>query len=161
MREIEEQANKAIFRPKCTWARPGKKPTGYFLRLEKQRSKEKILSNIIKGNGEIISDPKALLEECRLFYQNLYTEDPDKLTPIDEVMISIRGIHHPTLSQISRDQLEAPFAKEEVKKALSKISEFYSAFWDQVSTCLFDSPTLSLQEGMLCTEQRMGGGGGG
>lgn len=169
LKEIEEeQANKAILRSRCTWARLGEKPTGYFLRLEKQRSKEKNMSSIIKDDGQIISGSENILEECRSFYQHLYTEDPGKLVPVEEIASSLREVEHPTLSEFSRDQMEAPFSIDELKKALLKMNtnkapgtdglppEFYSTFWDQVSTYLYDSINHSLQEGELSTEQRRG-----
>lgn len=169
LKEVEEEkANKAMFRSKCKWARLGEKPTGYFLRLEKQRSKEKTLSNVIREDGQTISNPKDIMEECKLFYQNLYTEDPDSLTSIEEVDRVTQGLEHPTLSDISKEQMDAPYSIEELKKALSKMNtgkcpgtdglppEFYSTFWEQVSPHFLESLNHSLQEGRMSTEQRRG-----
>lgn len=72
-----------MFRSRCKWARLGEKPSTYFLHLEKQRSRENTMSNIIKENGQTVSDPSSILEECRMFYQNLYSEDPEGLTTIE------------------------------------------------------------------------------
>lgn len=169
LREIEEeQANKAMFRSRCAWARLGEKPSGYFLRLEKQRSREKIMSSVTREDGKTISDDKSILEECRSFYQKLYTEDTDDLVDMKEIVQAVQEMDHPTLSDVSRDQLEAPLDKTELKKALSKMNinkspgtdglppKFYSALWGQVSSHFLESLNRSLQEGRLSTEQRRG-----
>lgn len=53
LRELEEeQANRAILRSKCKWARLGEKPSKYFLNLEKQQSRGNVLSAVTKDNGD-------------------------------------------------------------------------------------------------------------
>lgn len=169
LREIEEEAsNKIIFRSKCKWAKLGEKPTKYFLNLEKQRSRDNMLATVITTNGKEIRDQKDILEECRLFYETLYSENKDDLSSIEHLMDSIRDLPHPILSDISKHQLDAPVSIEELKGALSKMNkgkspgsdgippEFYVAFWAPLAPFLFNSLSQSFREGILSSGQRRG-----
>lgn len=169
LKEIEQEAaNKIIFRSKCRWARLGEKPTKYFLNLEKQRSKDNVLSTIVNDEGKELNNHKDILEECRAFYEGLYAEDQNNLSSIDQVMEVITDLEHPVLSEISRDQLDAPFSIEELRKAASKLNkgkspgsdglppEFYSAFWAPLSPFLHNSFLHSVNEGKLSAGQRRG-----
>ena len=64
----------AIVRAKCKWATEGEKPTKYFLNLENGNYTSKIISKIEK-NDKTITNQEEVLEEVRLFYKNLYTEN--------------------------------------------------------------------------------------
>lgn len=169
LKEIEEEAaNKIIFRSRCRWARLGEKPTKYFLNLEKQRSKNNTLSTILTQQGHEVSDQKLILEECRAFYEKLYTKDSNNLHSHDHIIQATRHLQHPVLTDISRQQLDQPISKDELKVALGKLNkgkspgtdglppEYYTAFWDLLSPFLYESLTYSLQEGRLSTGQRRG-----
>lgn len=161
LHEIEEEAaNKIIFCSKCKWARLGEKPTKYFLNLEKQKSKEKqdrTLSSVLADGDSLLLEPK-----------NLYTENTDTLTPISEVLDSMQTLNHPTLTEVSREQLEAPLTLAELKNALSKLNknkspgtdslppEYYMTFWEHVGTYIHNSFMHSFNEGCLSVGQRRG-----
>lgn len=84
--EVEEiRANKLISRVCSRWTHLGEKPTGYYLNLEKRKAKDRALSNVLLEDGSTTNTPASILEECRSFYENLYREDVDSLSPIEDI----------------------------------------------------------------------------
>jgi len=53
------------------------KPSAYFCNLENRNFTCKIISNIEKEDGRIISDQNEILMEVKEFYEKLYSENND------------------------------------------------------------------------------------
>lgn len=125
-REIKEldneKANLAMLRSRATWARLGEKPSSYFLNLERRTSKNKVLSTVVLDGGGTTSDPNLLLKHCRQFYQNLYHEDPETLTSIEEIEHEIPYLDLPSLTDEETASLDSPFTQEELKTALDNLN---------------------------------------
>lgn len=171
-REITEldnkKANKAMLRARCKWARLGEKPSSYFLNLEKRVSKNKLLSTVLLEDGSTTSNPDLVLDHCKEFYQNLYYENAQNLTPVEEIENSVPDLDLPCLTDEESLLLDAPFTQEELKVALTKLNpnkcpgtdglppEFYTHFWDLLAPHLYQSLLFSVEEGALSSEQRRG-----
>jgi hypothetical protein len=78
---IENEVKGSILRSLCKEYESGEKCSKYFFSLEKYRGKQKTISRIKLADGSFTSEPKLILNECRSFYQKLYSAnaqvDPD------------------------------------------------------------------------------------
>ena len=86
-----------MVRAKSQWIKDGEKATRYFCNLENRNFVNKTVSFLDKGDSEIISDQKQILEEVHDFYKNLYSfkevNDVD-LEPLKKMLLySIITIH--------------------------------------------------------------------
>lgn len=167
--EVEEIcANKLILRSRTRWTHLGEKPTSYYHNLEKRKSKDKTLATILLDDRTTTSDPPTILEECRAFYEKLYSEDEQTLTPMADIINKIETLEHPRISEQDVAPLESPVTEEELKKALLQLNknkcpgtdglspEFYAKFWEWISPVLLNSLSYSVENGLLSTEQRRG-----
>lgn len=85
LREIEEsRARRMMFKARCNWALYGEKCSKYFLNLEKRRMQERTLSSLTTKDGHTTSDAGEILEIGRQFYETLYNDQEESLTPIGE-----------------------------------------------------------------------------
>ena len=55
----------------------------FFCNLEKHNFTSKLIPKLEKQNGEIISDQFQILNEAKLFYEELYTSKDEQLTDIN------------------------------------------------------------------------------
>lgn len=148
--------------------RCGEKPTSYFLNLEKWSNKNKLLTTIMRDDGNLVSDPESVLSHCKDFYQILYSENPDDLLPMEDIDDLIDNVDLPSLSDTERVFMESAFTQEEFKLALDHLNknrcpgsdglppEFYFYFWEHLAPYLFDSLSFSIAEGSLSSEQKRG-----
>ena len=72
---IETEIQGVILRSLCDEYEKGEKCTKYFFSLEKYRAKQKTISRLKLGDGSFSSDADIILEECRKFYQKLYSRN--------------------------------------------------------------------------------------
>lgn len=96
-----EEANRTILRSRANWALHGEKPFKYFLNLEKVRSKNNVITALVSDDGQIITEPKCILEEERKFFSSLYS---DKLEQAELESLENLGLlpeQVPILSQTS------------------------------------------------------------
>lgn len=149
--EMEEiRTNKLISRARTRWTMLGEKRSAYYLNLEKRKSRNKALSTILLEDGSTISEPQRILEECSAFYQKLYWESAESLTPLADFPRS----GAPGSSEAFRTGVQlprSPITREDLKKALSQLNknkspgmdglgpEFYLKFWELVSPYLFNN----------------------
>lgn len=165
-RELAEiQQNKAsrlIFKAKARWTCLGEKPSAYFLGLEKRLSKDKCISSLKDENGRTLTSPLNILAyECR-YFSDIYTEDPDRLDPVQDLPLPVDEVTRITAS------INLPFTYRDFHSALNDLNknkspgsdritpEFYLAFWDILHQLYYDNIMFSLDKGTLSQEQRAG-----
>lgn len=123
-REIKEmelaQANATILRAAGVWALQGERPTKYFLNLEKIRSKNKAISELINEHGKVIRDRKEILEEERSFFQSLYcrNDESEVLSSLEQLNLERDSV--PRISAQDQERLEGEYSAEEFRRALGK-----------------------------------------
>ncbi len=76
----QQKAIGAQLRSKARWLDEGERNTKYFLSLEKNHQLNNTIFKLENDNGNVISKPNEILNECVNFYKNLYKSDniPDK-----------------------------------------------------------------------------------
>ena len=71
--EIRKKKLKGKFiRSRAKWIEEGEKPTKYFCNMESRNFTNQLISRIELDNGKVITDQTQILDETKLFYQNLY-----------------------------------------------------------------------------------------
>ena len=143
--QIMDQKTKGIMlRSGAQYFMEGEKPTKYFFQLEKYRSGAKGMSSLLKTNGEIITDPKVILQEQFSFYKKLYKSD-------ENVTFDYVNTSNITLSDDQRESLEGTFTEQELKNALKNMKrnkcpgcdglppELYMLFYQRIKITLLEA----------------------
>lgn len=113
MDEHEEKVQAARFRSRAQYYLEGEKNTAYFFGLEKTRYNSKILNKIKREDGSIISDPKNVLREQKIFYERLY-----KKKPVGEWGYKNEDPNTPKLSESEKEIMDRDLSDEELAGAL-------------------------------------------
>ena len=73
----------ACVQSKARWHEFGERSSKYFLNLEKRNFSNKCINKLIDGDNKMMTEPKAILEEQKKYYQNLYSsQNPNVQDPI-------------------------------------------------------------------------------
>ena len=118
-----------------------------FFPLEKYRGKQKTISRIKCADSSFTSDQKIILNECRLFYKNLYSVN----SQVDPTAFPFfyQGGTIPQLTEEQKSMCDARLTVDELFKTLKAFksnkspgidgitAEFYIAFWTQIKEKLF------------------------
>ncbi len=160
-----EIARGIILRSKAKYSEFGEKNTRFFLNLEKRNHEAKHIKSLFAQNGETITDPKAILELEKSFYENLYTKDSTSLDENSEFLVNnLRK----TISDETRELCDRPLDCNAFNKALMQMEnnkspgsdglsvEFYKFFWDDIQNLVTNSLNSALCKNELSIEQRRG-----
>jgi len=163
---IEQEVKGSILRSLCTDYENGEKCSKYFFSLEKSRSKQKTITRLKCGDGSLISDQQAILEECRLFYQNLYSKniqvDPSNFSFFYE------NDTIPKLSETQKQTCDDELIEAEVFQTLKSFNknkspgldgitaEFFICFWEEIKAKLLQVYHDSFNQGILPKSLRTG-----
>ena len=118
---IENEIKGSILRSLCREYEEGEKCNKYFFSLEKFRSKQKTLSRIQLSDGSFTSDEKKILNECRLFYKHLYSEN-ENVNP-DAFPYFFQDLNTPKLTEEQKQFCELDWTEKEVFDTLKTFSK--------------------------------------
>ena len=144
------------------------KPTKYFCNLENHNFSRKIIPKLEKENGLFIKDQDMILEEAKLFYQNLYSNKDYHLTDIDleKEMLNFSTI--PKLDINESQALEGLLTYEQASLSLKNMAnnkspgtdgfgaEFFKMFWKQLGHFVVRSINFGFLMGELSVTQKQG-----
>ena len=159
--ELTDQHTKSImFRSKAQWMLEGERNTSYFYGLEKARYNARTCMALITDSGKHITDPEEILEEQRLYYEELYTADPN----INFDLVNEEDIKVTAHKSISESQLElAEFSKALLQLNNNKTPgpdglppEFYKIFWAELKQIIYEAFLQSFEMGVLYKSAREG-----
>ena len=112
---LKEKALGAQIRSKARWTSQGEYPTKYYLNLEKKNVQNRTISRLFDSEGKLLTDTQEILQEIRMFYQNLYTtRGTMDMSYVDTVDI-------PQLSEEVKEQLDSPITLDEISQALASM----------------------------------------
>ena len=164
---IEENIAKgAIMRSKVKWAEAGEKNTKYFLNLEKRNAINKTITKLESDKG-IIKQPKNILNECKRFYNDLYSEEKT-VNVSDEISKKFFIHEHLCLSEDEKITCEGLVNEFECLQAIKHMrdgkspgtdgftSEFYKFFWPYIKTYVTESLNYAYITGELSIDQKRG-----
>ena len=151
----------AIVRSRYRFARDGERPTKYYLNLEKRKSQARTLHRI-KVKDKIVDEPKQVLSQIKVFYQQLYTS----IGATD--LNYLNKLNLPQLSESERDMLDEPITMSEISWALKNMANdkapgtdglsvnFYKTFWSWLKGVFYDLVTEIVDEGQFHLTARYG-----
>ena len=163
----KHKARGIMIRSKAQYIEEGERNTSYFLNLEKRNHAIKEIITLIDANGITITKANAILDEQKLFFENLYTQNCTDESK-DE---SGEFLDDDKLVQLSLDSsviLDMDIQIEECSRALKDMkngkspgtdgftADFYKFFWSDIKEIVFDSFIYAFQTGKLSIEQRRG-----
>ena len=116
------------------------KPTNFFCNLEKHNFTSKLIPKLEKQGGEIISDQFQILNEAKLFYEDLYSCKDSQLTYIN-LHDLLLNTETEKLSTQESNLIEGPLTYKEAGLTLKAMqnnrspgsdglsAEFFKMFW--------------------------------
>ena len=146
---------------RATWYEKGEKNNKYFLNLEKSNKNKSCLRKILKSDGTIAVDPKAIMSELEFFYSNLYKENISYSSSFLEDLKEV-----PTLTEELRMVCEGKIEYNECFNVLQSFPknktpgndgltiEIYVAFWSLIGKSLVDCINCSYEFGELSNSQK-------
>ena len=162
-----KEAEGARIRAGQKWAQEGEKCTKYFLNLEKHRSNNNTIFNIVSNAGEVIRDPVDILEYVRSHFQDLYKED-HSISREESGLSFIDDGNGKVLNESDKIILNNSISKVEILNALKKSNnksapgsdglpgEIYKIFWNDLQEPLLACFNYSFEKGHLCSSQTTG-----
>ena len=161
IREIKTQG--IIVRSKANWLNQGEKVTKYFFNLENRNFKEKMIVNVEKQNGTILTTQQDIKNEVREFYKNLYAGR----NVIDCNLENLKN-KAVILTEEEKNQTEGELTLEEIEYAIKNLSnnkspgpdgftaEFFKCFREELSTFILRSANCGFAKGKLSISMRQG-----
>ena len=152
-------------RSKAQWYEFGEKNNKYFYNLEKINHKKKHITSLTKGDGNIVHEPKQILEEEERFFKEIYQaknvcpESPNFEHFFDNLN---------TLKQEEADTCEGLLTLAECTNSLKQFKnnktpgsdgftiEFYRFFWNVIGQIMVDSFNYAFENGDMSISQKRG-----
>ena len=143
------------------------KPTKFFCNLEKHNYSSKIIPKLVMDDGKTITDQFEILNETKIFYENLYSCRDSQLTDINLYDI-LQNVDVNTLSIEDSNAIEGPIKYEEASHVLKAMSnnrspgsdgfsaEFFKMFWKKIGHFIVRSINDGFTKGVLSVTQREG-----
>ena len=94
-----------ILRSKAQWVEDGDKNTKYFLNLEKRNFNNTCIKTLFNKDNNEVTDMEQILQEQKLFYENLYTSKID-YQETDMTKKYFTNNNMPKLSETDKDMCD-------------------------------------------------------
>ena len=149
-------------RSKAQWCEFGEKNNKYFYHLEKINHKKKHITSLTKEDGNIVLEPKQILEEEERFFQRIYQS---KMS-VQNLEYFFDGLNTP--KQEEEDTCEGLLTLEECTNLLKQFMNnktpgsdgftigFYRFFWNAIGPVMVDSFNYAFENGELSISQKRG-----
>ena len=143
------------------------KATNFFCNLEKHNFTSKLIPKLEKQNGEIISDQFQILNEAKLFYEELCRSKDEDLTDIN-LNDLLTDTETKTLNTQLSNTIEGLLTYEEAGLSLKAMknnrspgsdgfsAEFFKIFWKYLGHFIVRSVNYGFIKGDLSITQREG-----
>ena len=109
-------------RARATWLNEGEKPSKYLTSLETKNYVDKTIRKLVRTDGSVLTDQKAILKEVRDFYASLF----QRKQQIDDSFLADHyksSKHFKKLSDEESSSLEHEITIEELSSALKHINK--------------------------------------
>ena len=166
--ELLELRNKKMegmnIRSRVQWLKEGERGTRYFCNLEKRNYINKSMPFLELENGVRIFEQKAIAEEVKRFYENLYTAQPVENANLHNILPN----NTPKLSEEQKNNISSKLTIQELAKALYNMknnkspgsdgytTEFFKFFFKDIGFYILQSLNEGFDSGELSVTQRQG-----
>ena len=138
----------------------GERPSNYLSSLQTKEYTDKTIKKLVKENGSILTDQKAILDEVQAFYRNLFKKQYQNvdLQSLDQWKASR---YLKKLSSEQSDTLEHEITIKELSDALKNMkngktpgidgfpAEFFKVFWGQLKYFILRSAKFAFNKGVM------------
>lgn len=164
----EKKIDGIITRAKARWHLEGERNSKYFCQLEKKNFIEKTINQLIKDNGEMVTEQADILREQKEFYKNLYmaketqyNDETDKTFFPEDKTIQSLTIEESVELEKEITVTECFDVLKNMKSHRSPGSdgftvEFYLFFWNDLKYSLVRSFKNSYKDNILSDSQKLG-----
>ena len=162
LNEIELYKAKGKFiRSRIKFIEANEKSTAFFFNQQKHNLSKKSIDKLISRSGAVITKPKEVLEEIKIFYKTLYTSKG-----VGNGSSFLESMPIPKLSESSKTTCEGRLTIDECFKSLTDMHtnkspgsdgltvEFFRRFWADIGPILVEVLNYSLEKGSLPTSLR-------
>ena len=170
-KEIEDKyyeiAQGHMVRSRVTHIEEFEKPTKYFLNLEKLSQEIKHIRSL-KVGCKFVYDPEEILNEQKLFYSKLYTENSNTILPKCDEFLQKLDESIPKLSMDTKNFCDSDLTFKEITSAVSSLAnnkspgpdglpaEFYKFFWTDIGQIVAKTYFNAFKNGSLIGSQNHG-----
>ena len=156
----------ALIRSRANWIENGEKPTKYFCNLENRHFISKRMNILIDRTGKEINKDEDIIEETKLFYENLYTCKEHELNNIN--IEEFNRFTHDKLSDEDALALECKISLNELSACLKNMNnnkspgsdgfsvEFFKFFWKDLKYFIYNSINRAFEVNELSITQKEG-----
>ena len=166
--KIKDYENKELqgarIRAKLDEIEQGERCTSYFVKLERQKAKHKMITTLITDNETVITKHDDILNETAVFYKRLYTSERTDNSSQNFLLNKMTR----TLSDSDRDECEGEITLDEVRSAIKTFTndkspgcdgltaEFYQTFFGVIGSDLVDVINYAFENEKLTLSMRRG-----
>jgi hypothetical protein len=167
----KELTRGAILRSKAQWVEEGETNSRFFLNLEKYNQELKTITAVKDEQGNILDDPKIIMDHLSNFYKSLYAPEPITKDNID--LAYCNNLYDKFVSDIQMSQedmvdLEADITEKELFEAIKGMPvnktpgtdgitvEFYKKFWNHIKSPFIRCIKQIFDSGELSSDQKTG-----
>ena len=152
--KLEQLRNEAIkgamIRSRSKWLNEFEKPTKFYLNLEKWNYVEKTIKKLEKSTGEILTDQKQILNEVKIFYEKLFSNQ-DNISSINNFDSVFANLNIKQLTSTQKLNLEKNLTENEISLTLKQMknyktpgicgfpAEFFKVFWMKLKHVIIQS----------------------
>lgn len=157
LKNREKIVDGILLRSKANWHENGEKCSNFFCGLEKRNFLSKTLCEVTDSRGHQLSNSADILNEQKLFYENLYTSKNQQYR--DDLHRNTFFDHDVKLTEEMKQFCEGNLTFKECGEALKNMSngkspgsdgfttEFYKFFWVDLGPFLFRSLKYGYEKG--------------
>ena len=166
--KIKDYENKELqgarIRVKVDEIEQGERCTSYFVKLERQKAKHKMITTLITDNKTVITKHDDILNETAEFYKRLYTSERTDNSSQHFLLNKMTR----TLCDSDRDECEGEITLDEVRSAIKTFTndkspgcdgltaEFYQTFFGVIGSDLVDVINYAFKNKKLTLTMRRG-----
>ena len=166
--KIKDYENKQLqgarIRAKVEEIEQGERCTSYFVNLERQKGKQKLMKTLTTDDGTVIDKPDDILKETANFYKTLYTSEKTEVSAQNFLLNKMTR----TLSDSDRDACEGEVTLDEVLSAIKSFAndkspgcdgltaEFYQTFFGLIGSDLVEVINYAFENKKLTLTMRRG-----
>ena len=159
----KEEMRGITLRSKVKWIEEGEKPSKYFCALEKKNFVNKTIPKVQRENGCMITNQQDILQETKLYYENLYRSKSQIPNNLKEQLM---GININSLSDFQNLPLQGEITKPELASCLRKMKnnkspgsdgftiEFFKFFYKDIGDFVLRSVNEGFKTGELSSTQK-------
>ncbi len=155
----DEKHEGYMIRSKCKWVHEGERSTKFFFNLEKTLQGNNIIKEIKDKDGNLQKTDNAILKECALFYENLFSSKNVSQADIDSYLNTINIPN--VLNNNQKAMCDNPITEKEIKKVIDNLkpgkspgcdgltTEFYKKYWPDIKDLYLNMINETYQLGEL------------